>query len=186
MHKETASGRRHITTPPPTILSTTQFLSVSGTAHTQPKPPSRCLAKLVTDDSDWAFSIQATRQADDCYLSRARHLGYKRSKSTTHPGRSLVKIEGCDDVEAARYVPRSTDSRNVRAFINRRSFYLGKKAAYIYKAQKQIRGTKTRVIWGKVVRSHGSSGVVQARFSVPLPAKSFGASLRIMLYPSAI
>ncbi|KAI8954557.1 ribosomal protein L35A [Xylaria longipes] len=98
---------------------------------------------------------------------KARHLGYKRSKSTTHPGRSLVKIEGCDDVEAAR-------------------FYLGKKAAYIYKAQKQIRGTKTRVIWGKVVRSHGSSGVVQARFSVPLPAKSFGASLRIMLYPSAI
>ncbi|KAI1419369.1 ribosomal protein L35A [Xylaria sp. FL1777] len=102
-------------------------------------------------------------------MSRARHLGYRRNKHTTHPNRSLVKIEGVDDSEAAK-------------------FYLGKKVAFVYKAPKEIRGTQTRVIWGKVVRAHalGNSGTVQARFSVPLPTKSFGASLRVLLYPSSI
>ncbi|TGJ84340.1 hypothetical protein E0Z10_g4418 [Xylaria hypoxylon] len=96
-----------------------------------------------------------------------RRLYVKRNKHSTHPNRSIVKIEGVDDTGAA-------------------NFYLGKKVAFIHKAPKEIRGTHTRVIWGKVVRTHGNSGAVQARFSVPLPAKSFGASLRVLLYPSSI
>jgi len=36
------------------------------------------------------------------------------------------------------------------------SFYLGKKVAYVYRGQKEIRGTKIRVIWGKVTRPHGN------------------------------
>jgi ribosomal protein L35AE/L33A len=35
------------------------------------------------------------------------------------------------------------------------SFYLGKKVAYVYRGQKEVRGTKIRVIWGKVTRPHG-------------------------------
>ena len=35
---------------------------------------------------------------------RGRHLSYKRSRHTTHPATSLIKIEGVDDAEAARYV----------------------------------------------------------------------------------
>ncbi|KAI1197792.1 ribosomal protein L35Ae-domain-containing protein [Nemania serpens] len=84
-----------------------------------------------------------------------------------HPKTSLIKIEGVDDPTAA-------------------NFYLGKRIAYVYKGQKEIRGTKIRVIWGKVTRPHGNSGVVRAKFSTPLPARSFGASVRIMLYPSSI
>ncbi|KAK3935667.1 ribosomal protein L35A [Diplogelasinospora grovesii] len=98
---------------------------------------------------------------------KARHLGYQRSRHTTHPSTSLVKIEGVDNTEAA-------------------NFYLGKKVAFVYRGQKEIRGTKIRVIWGKVARVHGNSGVVRARFTNPLPAKSFGASLRVMLFPSSI
>jgi ribosomal protein L35AE/L33A len=34
-------------------------------------------------------------------------------------------------------------------------FYLGKKIAYVYRGEKEKRGTKIRVIWGKVTRPHG-------------------------------
>ena len=34
-------------------------------------------------------------------------------------------------------------------------FYLGKKIAFVYRAHKEVRGTKIRVIWGKVTRPHG-------------------------------
>merc|ERR1711977_807332 len=44
------------------------------------------------------------------------------------------------------------------------NFYLGKKVAY-------------------VSRAHGNSGVVRAQFRHNLPPKSFGASVRVMLYP---
>ncbi|KAL6868989.1 60S ribosomal protein L33B [Amphichorda felina] len=98
---------------------------------------------------------------------KGRHLSYKRSRHTTHPATSLIKIEGVDDAEAA-------------------NFYLGKRIAYVYKAQKEVRGSKHRVIWGRVTRPHGNSGVVRAKFVNPLPTKSFGASVRVMLYPSAI
>jgi ribosomal protein L35AE/L33A len=35
------------------------------------------------------------------------------------------------------------------------SFYLGKKVAFVYRAQKEVRGSKIRVIWGKITRPHG-------------------------------
>ncbi|RYC59881.1 hypothetical protein CHU98_g6319 [Xylaria longipes] len=118
--------------------------------------------------------------------TEAGHRLYvKRSKHTTHPNRSLVKIEGVDTTEAAKYVHvhiRPTGDW----LVDTHSFYLGKKIAFVHKAPKETRGTHTRVIWGKVVRPHGNSGAVQARFSVPLPTKSFGASLRVLLYPSSI
>ncbi|SCN68377.1 probable RPL33B-ribosomal protein L35a.e.c15 [Fusarium fujikuroi] len=98
---------------------------------------------------------------------RGRHLSYQRSRHTTRPATSLIKIEGVDDTNAA-------------------NFYLGKKVAFVYRGQKEIRGTKIRVIWGKVTRPHGNSGVVRAKFTSPLPTKSFGASVRVMLYPSSI
>ncbi|PHH69384.1 hypothetical protein CDD80_6784 [Ophiocordyceps camponoti-rufipedis] len=98
---------------------------------------------------------------------KGRHLSYQRSRHVTNPGTSLIKIEGVDDTDAA-------------------NFYLGKRIAYVYRGHKEIRGSKIRVIWGKVTRPHGNSGVVRAKFKSPLPTKSFGASVRVMLYPSSI
>ncbi|KPM43626.1 hypothetical protein AK830_g2916 [Neonectria ditissima] len=98
---------------------------------------------------------------------KGRHLSYQRSRNTTRSGTSLIKIEGVDDTKSA-------------------NFYAGKKVAFVYRGQKEIRGTKIRVIWGKVTRPHGNSGVVRAKFTSPLPTKSFGASVRVMLYPSSI
>merc|ERR1711939_931493 len=68
---------------------------------------------------------------------KGRHLSYQRGKRNTNPNTSLIKIEGVDDSKAA-------------------SFYLGKKVAFVYRASKEVRGTKIRVMWGKVTRAHGT------------------------------
>ncbi|GME78681.1 unnamed protein product [Ambrosiozyma monospora] len=98
---------------------------------------------------------------------KGKHVGYQRSKSITNPNTSLIKIEGVVSPEDAK-------------------FYLGKRIAYVYRASKEIRGTKIRCIWGKVTRTHGNNGLVRAQFKNNLPAKTFGASVRVMLYPSNI
>ncbi|KAK8205295.1 60S ribosomal protein L33B [Zalaria obscura] len=98
---------------------------------------------------------------------KGRHLSYQRGKRNTNPNTSLIKIEGVESPEAA-------------------NFYLGKKVAFVYRASKEVRGTKIRVIWGKVTRPHGNSGVVRAQFRNNLPPRSFGATVRVMLYPSSI
>jgi ribosomal protein L35AE/L33A len=60
------------------------------------------------------------------------------------------------------------------------------RVAYVYKAKREINGSRVRVIWGRISRPHGNSGVVKGKFTSNLPAKVFGASCRIMLFPSTI
>ncbi|KAF2253666.1 ribosomal protein L35Ae [Trematosphaeria pertusa] len=98
---------------------------------------------------------------------KGKHISYQRGKRNTTPGTSLLKLEGVDNTEAANW-------------------YCGKRVAYVYRAHRSVRGSKIRVIWGKITRPHGNSGVVRAKFRSNLPPKSFGASVRVMLYPSSI
>ena len=65
-------------------------------------------------------------------------------------------------------------------------FYCGKRVAYIYKASTAKSGSKFRVVCGNVTRSHGSNGVVRAKFKTNLPTTSMGSSVRVMLYPSNV
>merc|ERR1719440_2631915 len=83
-------------------------------------------------------------------------LGYKRSKSNTYQNTTLVKIQA---------VNARDDTR----------FYLGEKIAYVYKATKEVKNSKFRVIWGKVMRPHGNNGVVRAKFRKNLPPRALGA-----------
>jgi large subunit ribosomal protein L35Ae len=94
-------------------------------------------------------------------------MGYRRGRHSQSPNQSLVKIEGCN-------CRRDT------------KWYLGKRVAYIYAAQRKEKGTRIRVVWGKVCRPHGKRGVVRARFKRNLPPKSAGRACRIMIYPSRI
>jgi len=94
-------------------------------------------------------------------------MGHKRAKRNTRPNTSLIQIEG---------VATKKDAQ----------FYLGKRVAYVYKAKTEIQGSKIRVIWGRVTRPHGSSGVVKSKFRSNLPPRAFGAGVRVMLYPSQI
>ncbi|KAN0062612.1 60S ribosomal protein L33B [Thecaphora frezii] len=99
--------------------------------------------------------------------SKARIMGFKRGLRNQTEHTTLVKIEGVENQKEAQ-------------------FYLGKRIAYIYKAQKSVRGTKLRVIWGRVTRPHGNSGIVRSKFAHNIPPQAFGASVRVMLYPSNI
>jgi len=99
--------------------------------------------------------------------SKGRVLGHKRGKRNTRPNTSLLQIEGVTNKEDAQ-------------------FYLGKRVAYVYRAKRAIAGSKVRVIWGRVTRPHGNIGVVKSKFRSNLPPHAFGASIRIMLYPSNI
>ncbi|CAH2446928.1 60S ribosomal protein L33-A [Komagataella phaffii CBS 7435] len=98
---------------------------------------------------------------------KGKHVSFQRSKSVIHPKTSLIKIEGVENSKDAE-------------------FYIGKRIAYVYKGVKAINGTKVRVMWGTVTRTHGNSGVVRAKFERNLPGQSFGSTVRIMLYPSNI
>lgn len=100
---------------------------------------------------------------------KARHLGYKRGKHMQHPLVSLLQLEN---------VTTSKDAVH----------YLGKRCAYVYRAKRADpkTGSKTRAIWGVVAKVHGNSGVVRARFAKALPPRTFGAAVRVMLFPSKI
>merc|ERR1719152_465240 len=103
--------------------------------------------------------------------------GFRRGQRSQEQHTSLLKI------------------KNVRAKEDT-EFYLGKRVAYVFKGKNkvsQVRSaqnpklkSRVRVIWGRVARPHGNSGVVRAKFAPNLPCQSIGKKLRVYLYPSRI
>merc|ERR1712216_15883 len=60
------------------------------------------------------------------------------------------------------------------------------KIMYMYRAKTEKDGSRFRVMWGKVCRAHGTSGIVRAKFTKNLPPSALGAPVRVMLFPSRV
>ena len=76
-----------------------------------------------------------------------------------------MNIQGCQDRKSA-------------------AWYHGKRVAYIQRCNGAKTGKNFKCIWGKVIASHGNSGLVRAKFAKNLPPRAIGGSLRVMLYPN--
>merc|ERR1712007_37611 len=95
---------------------------------------------------------------------KAAFLSFRRARDVVHHQQALIKIEGVNDKKQL-------------------TTYNGKRCAYVYKAQKNVKGTKYRAMWGKICRAHGNNGLAIAKFRKNLPPRALGAHLRVFLYP---
>lgn len=68
------------------------------------------------------------------FWCRGKHISYQRGKRNTTPGTSLLKLEGVDSTDAAQ-------------------FYCGKRVAYVYRAQRTVRGSKVLTSYEDCMRT---------------------------------
>merc|ERR1739848_19047 len=113
-------------------------------------------------------SIFPITMAEGRLYVRGVFTGFTGGLKVQHENQAIVKLEGVNDKAGT-------------------AWYQGKRVAYCYKAAKNTKivngqKSKSRVIWGRVMRAHGQSGNVKVKFNSNLPSRAIGRQVRIMLY----
>jgi large subunit ribosomal protein L35Ae len=120
--------------------------------------------------------VKRARKSPRLYM-KATLAGYKRGLHGQNKNTAIVRIENVNTKNDAEW-------------------YVGKRVCYVYHGKKTkrcvrwskapARRSNTRAVWGRVVKPHGGSGAVRAKFSSSVPASALGKRLRVYLYPSRI
>ncbi|KAH7440197.1 hypothetical protein KP509_04G096000 [Ceratopteris richardii] len=84
--------------------------------------------------------------------------------------------------ERARLFYRTTSLLQIEG-VNKVNWYLEKRISYVYKAKTKKNGTLSRSIWSRVMRPHGNSDIVRARFKKNLPPSSVIGRVRVFMSP---
>ena len=86
---------------------------------------------------------------------RGVFAGFRRSRLRQSPTQSLIHIDGVTSKKGTE-------------------FYLGKTVVLVRRTQHKDNPTKFKPIYGKIIASHGKSGVVRAKFRSNLPPQFIG------------
>ena len=90
---------------------------------------------------------------------------FRRSRTHQWENQALVEIQNCKAKADAKW-------------------YMGKRVAYVYKVKNVSNNTRYRVSWGKVMNTHGATGMVRVKFAKNITGCAIGANVRVMLYPN--
>merc|ERR1712203_786464 len=112
------------------------------------------------------FTLQPTtlKMAEGRLYVRGIFTGFRGGLKQQHENPAIVKLEGVNDKEGCQW-------------------YLGKRVAFVYKSEKNLKvvsgeKTRSRVIWGKIMRPHGHSGNVRVKFNKNMPCTARGKKVR--------
>ena len=130
--------------------------------------------KKIAELKNKTTRVNRARKSPRLYMKAALQ-GYKRGLTHSNNNIAILRIDNVNTQKDAE-------------------FYIGKRVCYVYhgyKVKRCVRFTavpkrrsNTRAIWGKITRSHGTSGAVRAKFSPNLPGSAVGRRIRVYLYPS--
>merc|ERR1711993_33777 len=114
------------------------------------------------------FFPKKSKMAEGRLYVRGIFTGFRGGLKQQHENQAIVKLEGVNDKEGCQW-------------------YLGKRVAFVYKSEKNLKvvngeKTRSRVIWGKIMRPHGHSGNVRVKFNKNMPCTARGKKVRVMLY----
>eukprot|EP00758_Cryptobia_borreli_P004230 Tbor_TRINITY_DN4255_c0_g1::TRINITY_DN4255_c0_g1_i2::g.23966::m.23966/K02917/RP-L35Ae, RPL35A; large subunit ribosomal protein L35Ae len=120
--------------------------------------------------------VSRDRSAPRLYM-KGTLAGYKRGLWGQNKNSAHIRVENVNTKEDA-------------------AWYVGKRVCYVYHGYKMkrcvrwskapARRSNTRAIWGRVMKPHGGSGMLAARFKKTVPANALGKRIRVYLYPSRI
>lgn len=135
---------------------------------------------------------------------RAKHVSFQRGKRNSNPNISLLKLEGVDTTEAAKYDMQQTRIKQRHRLITRTASTSERRSCTSTEQRRRSgdprSGASGARSEGHTVLLHGNikiqdttltgvqgnNGAVRASFRNNLPPKTLGATLRVMLYPSSI
>lgn len=112
---------------------------------------------------DWTLNININADRGFVFAlfrtyGKGRILAHTRGKRNSKPNTSLVQIEGVANKEEAQFYLGKVST--IAVYLSRCELALPSKAdqnyppqrlAYVYRAKREIGGSKLRVIWGSVL-----------------------------------